>query len=145
MLISFVPKDVAKLGYCFIHQGETQTCKNCQFIQVCIEQLEIGSSYEVVDIRGKEHPCLIDNGIMIVCEVQKISDVIAIEKQKYLNNLITTRKPINCSEILCENYDFCVPIKYTESSKIKIIKSMKDINCPLGYNLVLVEASKVNE
>ena len=82
---------------------------------------------------------------MVVCEVQKISDVIAIEKQKYLDNLITTRKPINCSEILCENYDFCVPIKYTESSKIKIIKSMKDINCPLGYNLVLVEANKINK
>ena len=144
MLISFIPKDVAKIGYHFIHQGETQTCKNCQFIQVCIKQLEKGSSYEVVDIRDKEHPCLIDNGIMIVCEVQKISDVIAIENQKYLDNLITTRKPIDCSEILCENYDFCVPIKYTKASKIKIIKSIKDINCPLGYNLVLVEANKVN-
>jgi uncharacterized protein (UPF0179 family) len=145
MPLSFVPKDVAKVGYKFSHQGGTPTCKQCRYIQVCIEQLEEGSSYEIVEVRDKEHPCLIDNGVMVVCEVKKTFDTLAVENQKYLEDLISTRKPIECNEILCDNYDYCVSIKYDQISKIKIIKKTKDINCPLGYNLVLVEAHKMNE
>ena len=144
MTLSFIPKDVVKVGYKFSHQGGTQTCKKCQYIQVCIQQLELGSSYEIVEVRGKEHPCLIDNGIMVVCEVKKINDTVAVENQKYLENLISTRKPIECNEVLCENYDYCVSVKYMQTSKIKIIEKKRDIKCPLGYNLVLVEANKID-
>lgn len=143
MTLSFVPKDVARIGYKFSHQGGTQTCKKCQYLQVCIQQLEVGSTYEILEVRNKEHPCLIDNGIMIVCEVKKINDTISIKTQKYIENLISTREPIECNEVLCENYDYCVSIKYNRVSKIKIIKKMEDIQCPLGYNLVLVEANKI--
>ena len=145
MTLSFILKDVAKVGYQFSHQGGTQTCKKCQYIQVCIEQLEMGSSYEVIEVKSKEHPCLIDNGVMVVCEVKKINDIVAVENQKYLENLISTRNPIVCNEVLCENYDYCVSIKYELASKIKIIKKKRDIKCPLGYNLVLVEANKIDE
>lgn len=143
MLISFVPKAVATIGYQFTHQGATKICEKCQFIQVCINQLEIGSSYEVVEIKNKEHPCLIDDSIMVVCKVRKINDLLSVQNQKYLENLVLTRKPIDCPEILCDNYDYCVSTKYKQSSKVKIIRKKKNINCPLGYDLVLVEAEKI--
>ncbi|MCE7741647.1 MAG: hypothetical protein GOP50_04250 [Candidatus Heimdallarchaeota archaeon] len=145
MVISLVPKGVAQKGYQFTHLGSTQTCQKCNLLSVCVNSLETGSTYEVIQVREKEHPCLIDNSMMVVCELKQKNDKISVRQQKYLDNVVVTRETIDCVEILCENYDYCVSEKYSKTTKIKILKNLGKINCPLNYQLVLVEGEKITK
>lgn len=145
MTFTLVPKSVAKVGYQFTHLGGVETCKKCQFLPVCVNSLNVNSSYEIVEIREKEHPCLLEEQPMVVCEVKEINDMISVKDQKYLDNVIVTREPIECLEILCDNHEYCVLSKYEKLSKIKIQKVIRKLHCPLNYNLVLVEVKKMSE
>lgn len=143
MVISLVPKAVAKKGYQFTHVGGTETCQKCKLLSVCINSLEIGSTYEVTKIRENEHICLIDDSIMAVCEVIQKNDLLSVKYQKYLDGVVLTREPIECIELLCENYDYCVSPKYNKPAKIKIMKNLAKLKCPLDYNLVLTESKRI--
>ncbi|MHA1199977.1 MAG: UPF0179 family protein [Candidatus Heimdallarchaeaceae archaeon] len=145
MVISLVPLGVAQEGYQFTHLGSTQTCQKCNLLSVCVDSLETGSTYEVIQVREKEHPCLIDNGKMVVCDLKQANDRITVRHQKFLDNVVLTRETIDCVEILCENYDYCVAVKYNKTTKIKILKNLGKLNCPLNYQLVLVEGEKVTK
>ncbi|MFW9851360.1 MAG: UPF0179 family protein [Candidatus Thorarchaeota archaeon] len=135
-------KSIAKIGYTFTHMGGTEVCSKCSLRKVCVEALEKNVSYEVQKIGTKEHRCLVDDQIMILCEVEETNSIITVENQKYLENIIINRKPLNCNEIFCENYEHCINPSFHEQSKVKILKILNKVNCPLDYNLVLVEAKK---
>ena len=143
MIITLLAKNIAKIGYKFTHMGGTEVCLKCILRKVCVEALEKNVSYEVKKISTKEHSCLIDDQIMIVCEVEETNNIITVESQKYLENIIINRKPLECNEILCENYECCIHSNFNEQSKVKILKILKKVSCPLDYNLVLVEAKKI--
>ncbi len=145
MVISLVPKIVAQKGYQFTHLGGTETCQKCNFLSVCVNSLENGSSYEVTQVRAKEHPCLIDESIMVVCELKQINDKLSVKHQKYLDEVIITREPIDCIEVFCENYDYCVLEKYNSTTKVKVLKVLENVKCPLNYKLVLVEGKKITK
>ena len=143
MVISLVPKDVAEEGYQFTHLGGTETCKECKLLPVCVNSLEIGSTYEVTQVREKEHNCLIDNSKMVVCELKELNDQISVKYQKYLENIVLTREPIDCLEVLCEYHENCVSDKYHETTKIKVLRNLGKIKCPLKHQLVLIEGKKM--
>ena len=143
MVISLVPKDVAKEGYQFTHLGGTETCKKCKLLSVCVNSLEIGSTYEIISVREKEHPCLIDDGLMVVCDLKELNDLLSVKYQKYLEDVVVTREPLDCMEVLCENYDYCMSEKYNTTTKIKVLKNMGKIQCPINYQLVLVEGKRI--
>ena len=145
MAISLVPKSVAKVGYQFTHLGGVEICAKCQFLPVCVDSLDVGSSYEIIELREKEHPCLLDKQPMLVCDVKEINDRISVKEQKYLDNVVVSRDPIKCVEILCDNYEYCVPLKYEFKSKVKILNIIEKVTCPLKYNLVMVEVKKISE
>ena len=86
MVISLIPKDVARDGYQFTHLGGSETCKECKLLRVCVDSLEIGSTYEVTQIKEKEHNCRIDNSVMVVCELKELNDIISVKFQKYLED-----------------------------------------------------------
>ncbi len=146
MTITLVPKTVAKIGYKFVHVGELEECKNCPLRKVCIEPLVKDSLYEVVQLRKKEHKCPIDGTIMIVCDVEERNPVInIINTDKALEGIIITREPIKCDEILCEYYDKCVSKSFDDVVKVKIVKKIRKINCPIGLDLFEAEVKKVKE
>jgi len=145
MIITLLEINIAQIGYTFTHVGGTELCSKCSLRKVCVEALEKNVSYEVRKIGTKEHRCLIDNQVMIVCEVEIINNTITVEKQKYLENIIINRQPLKCKEVLCENHEYCVHPNFSEQSKVKIIKVLNNVKCPLNYDLVLVEAKKISQ
>lgn len=145
MVISLIPKNAAKVGYQFTHLGGTKTCQECKFLSVCVGSLDVGSTYEIIIVREKEHPCLIDNGLMVVCELEEKNDFVTVRDQKFLENIVLTREPIDCTEVFCNNYEHCVSTKYDLTTKIKVLKNLGKIDCPLGYQLVLVEGKKIGK
>jgi uncharacterized protein (UPF0179 family) len=144
MTITLVPKDVAKIGYQFTHLGKTKICNKCSLLKVCVDALKDNVSYVVKEFREKEHKCLIDDQIMVVCEVEETSDTISVRKQKYLKNIVLNRELLECNEVLCRYYDNCMSPVYSKQEKVKIINIIEEIKCPLKYDLILVEARKIS-
>ncbi|MHA1685039.1 MAG: UPF0179 family protein [Candidatus Heimdallarchaeaceae archaeon] len=145
MVITLIDKHVAQVGYRFIHLGEREICNQCPLKKVCVEPLEVYHTYEIIEIKKKEHTCLIDDTIMRVVDVKEVPQLLSVEKKKYLENLIITRPAINCSEELCVNYDYCMNPLFKKEAKVKIVKVLEEVECPLGYKLVLVEGYKVSD
>ena len=143
MVITLLEKNIATVGYKFTHLGGTKVCKKWSLNKVCVDSLEKNITYFVTEVRQNEHSCLIDNQVMVVCEVEETSVIISVEDQKFLENIVLNRSPIKCNEILCENYEYCLNPGYLQETKIKILKTIKKIECPLNYNLVLAEVRKV--
>ena len=144
MIVTLLPKDTAKIGYQFTHLGKVQICNQCSLLKVCVDVLKENFSYQVTEVRKKEHICLIDNQIMIVCNVEEASDIISVRKQKFLENIVLNRAVLMCNEILCQYYENCMSPVYIKQEKVKIVNIIKDIECPLKYDLVLVEAKKIS-
>ena len=143
MVITLLPKSVAEVGYEFTHLGKTQICNRCSLLKVCVDALKEDYTYKVTNVRKKEHECLIDNQIMVICEVEEANDIISVKKQKFLENIIVNRDSIACQEILCKHYENCVSPIYEQQTKVKIVRVIEDIKCPLKYELVLVEVRKL--
>jgi len=145
MVITLVEKEVAELNYTFIHVGASKICGNCPLKKVCVDVLKKNHSYKVVEVMQKEHTCLIENQPMLVCVVEEADYVISVENQKYLENIILKRNSLNCKEVLCENYDYCMLPLFDKTSKIKVQSILRKLNCPLDFDLILVDARKVDE
>ena len=145
MVITLLPKNVADIGYQFIHLGKTQICKKCPLSKVCVDVLKEGYTYKITNVRRKEHECMIDKQVMVVCDVEEANDIISVRQQKFLKNIIVNREPFKCKEILCKYHENCVSPIYEKQVKIKIINIIEDIQCPLEFELVLVEARKLNK
>ncbi|MHA1223128.1 MAG: UPF0179 family protein [Candidatus Heimdallarchaeaceae archaeon] len=147
MIITLIDKAVAKEGYRFTHLGGTKICQTCPLAKVCVDSLKINTTYIVSKVRPKQHICKIckiDNIVMSICEVEEATNILAVKNQKFLDNIVILREPLECQEILCENYDFCISASFNKPTKVKVLKTIKKISCPLEYDLVLIEAKKVN-
>jgi uncharacterized protein (UPF0179 family) len=145
MVITLVGKNIAKIGYSFTHLGGTEICTECPLFKACVDPLEKNTTYKIIEIREKEHTCLIDNQIMVICDVKETNDTVTVENQKYLENMIIQRSSIKCDEILCEYYDNCIHPRYNKITRVKIQKLIKKINCPISLDLILVEARKAEK
>lgn len=145
MVITLLEKNIASVGYKFTHLGGIKVCEKCSLKKVCVDSLEKNRSYVITEVRQNEHLCLIDNQVMVVCEVEETSIIIAVENQKFLENIVLNRSPIKCNEILCENYEYCLNPGYLQETKIKVLETIKKIECPLNYNLVLAEVRKAEK
>lgn len=145
MVITLLEKNIASVGYKFTHLGGTKICEKCSLRKVCVDSLEKNTSYIITEVRQNEHTCLIDNQVVVVCEVEESSSIITVEDQKFLENIVLTRNPIDCSEILCENYEYCLNPGYLQETKVKILEMIRKIECPLNYNLVLAEVRKIKK
>lgn len=145
MVITLVDKSVAYVGYRFVHLGQSSSCEHCPLRKVCVESLEKYHNYEIVAVMTKEHKCIIDESTMRVVDVKEVPITLTVEKKKYLEDMIITRPAIQCNEQLCTNYDYCMNPLFASESKVKVIKVLNEVDCPLGYNLVLVEGYKADK
>ncbi len=142
MVLTLIPKFVAERDYEFIHLGGIEICENCSLKTVCINSIKVHHSYKVIEVRKKEHKCPIDDSVMLVCDVQETKTIISVLNQKFLEGIVLSRKKLECNETLCEYYENCLHPLFNEETKVKVMKIIKKIDCPLNYNLMLVEVNK---
>ena len=145
MVITLVEKEAVELNYTFTHLGASKICNECPLKKVCVDVLEENHSYKITEIRKKEHICLIENQPMLVCVVEEADYIISVEHQKYLENMVLSRTSLNCKEILCKNYDYCMPPIFEGTSKVKVQEILQKLTCPLDLKLVLIKAKRVEK
>ena len=142
MVLTLLGKDIVSVGYKFTHMGEAAVCEKCKLKKVCVDSLELNKTYIVTEVRDNEHTCLIEDQTLLVCNVEETSSIISVRNQKFLDNIVLNRVPIECDEILCPNYEYCVHPAFMKEERIKIKAKLNKIDCPLKYDLFLVEAVK---
>lgn len=130
-LITLIGKNLAKGGVEFIYLGQSQTCKKCRLKTVC-SNLKERRTYRVVKVREKEHKCALHEGGVVVVEVEQLPAEVNIRKEEAEGTAVAYQ-PIKCNNVMCNEYTACVPgIKEKE---YKIVKTMDNVECPLGYAL----------
>ncbi len=136
----------AKKGFKFIHFGPSEQCNNCPLYKTCMENLEKGRIYEVIKVRNIKHLCKIHEGGVVVVEVQEAEIKATINKKAAFEGAIITFHPQQCSENSCKFLKRCLPLGLKDGDRCKIVKVIdRNIECPLGKNLALVQLKRVEK
>ncbi|KYC46001.1 MAG: hypothetical protein APG12_00276 [Candidatus Methanofastidiosum methylothiophilum] len=133
MILTLLPKNLAKQGFSFVAGKGDVECKECRFYRTCVENLKPGRVYTVCSVRNIEHPCKIhDSGVKIV-EVKEAQIEAAVPK-KFAIEGATGIFSFSCKE-RCQYQDFCVPDGIKDGDKFLIISIKEKLECPLGNNI----------
>lgn len=124
----------AKIGFKFVHNGSAEPCNSCQLRKVCIENLEPGRVYEVVNVREMVHPCMLhENGVKAV-EVTFSSVPVALEPKQAVKGATIIYKYIDCTSD-CPNIDLCRPSALRPGDRCIIEEINGNIDCQIGRKL----------
>ncbi len=135
--LTLVGATQAKVGFKFIHYGFAESCLSCQLRKVCIENLEPGRIYEVVNVREMEHPCALhENGVRAV-EVVLSPVQTALESKQAIKGATLTYKQVDCN-LECSNVDLCKPTVLKSGDKCIVENVDGDIVCLIGKKLKIV-------
>lgn len=136
MILTLLPKNLAKPGFSFVAGKGDNECKGCRFYKTCVDNLKPGRIYTVSSVRNIEHPCKIhDSGVKIV-EVNESQIEAAIPK-KFAIEGATGVFSFSCNE-RCQYHDFCIPDGIKIGDKFHIIRIIEKIECPLNNNILRV-------
>jgi len=136
LILTLLPKNLAKSGFTFVAGKGDKECKECRFYKTCVENLKVGRIYTVSSVRSIEHQCPIhDSGVKIV-EVTESSIEAAIPK-KYAIEGSTGIFSFSCNES-CPHHDFCIPDGIKIGDKYNILSIKEKIDCPIGNHMVRV-------
>ncbi|MEM1575413.1 MAG: UPF0179 family protein [Nitrososphaerota archaeon] len=134
----------AKIGYKFLFNEPAKECYYCDLSQVCIDNLEVGRIYKIIEILGKKHECSIHEGGVIAVKVIESEIEVAINAEKAFEGAIIDFQTNECDEVFCKNYELCNPIGLKNNEKCKILKLSHSIeNCLKNYNLKRVFVKRV--
>jgi uncharacterized protein (UPF0179 family) len=137
IIVTVVNSEVAKKGYKFIFEKNNLHCAECILKKICINKLEQGRVYEIVNIRDKEHFCKLLNGKVYIVEVKLAPIELFLECKFGVEGITITYTPINCPTP-CTNIMYCKPLGVFKNDKIKIEKVLGLVYCKDGRDLVKV-------
>jgi len=135
--ITIVGVDQARLGYTFLFQGPASMCKNCDFYNVCVENLESGRIYRIIDVGKKKLFCKLLQEEGFVVEVEESPIEVWLDRRLAIRDAIITFNPPTCSISGCENYEKCIPAGLAAGDRCKVIESGQVVQCPEKFELVL--------
>jgi uncharacterized protein (UPF0179 family) len=133
-VITFIAKNLAKPGYKFQHMGESEKCKTCKMYHVCIQPLEVGRVYEVVDVLENEFECPIHEEQIKVVRVKETKKEVGIPSNMTFSGATISFQPQDCLEI-CDFREFCVPAGLKEGDKVRILEVIKKVECSEGKEI----------
>ena len=142
-MITLIGKDLAEEGFAFIFYGPAEECENCRFKSSCIESLEAGRKYKIVNVRDTEQKCqLHEGGIVKVVEVEKANINALIDSKKVHLGASLSYTPPDCN-FDCVFHSLCFPEGLFSGDKCVFVKDLgkHDGVCAKGYTLNKVTIS----
>jgi len=135
--VTIVGMDQARLGYSFLFQGPTSICKNCEFYNACVENLESGRVYRIVDVGKRKLPCKLLQEEGFVVEVEESPIEVCLDRRLAIRDAIITFNPVGCGVRTCGNYEKCTPVGLVAGDRCKVTESGQAVQCPEKLELVL--------
>jgi uncharacterized protein (UPF0179 family) len=123
-MITLIGKDLAEEGFVFIFYGPAEACENCRFKSSCIESLEEGRKYKIINVRDTEQKCqLHEGGIVKVVEVEKADIDALVDSKKVHLGASLSYDPLDCN-IDCIFHNLCFPEGLFSGDKCTFIKDL---------------------
>ncbi|MEM1657540.1 MAG: UPF0179 family protein [Candidatus Jordarchaeales archaeon] len=127
----------AKIGFRFVHYGSAEPCNSCQLKKVCIENLEPGRIYEVVNVRELTHPCTLhENGVRAVEVILSVVPA-ALEPKQAVKGATIVYRDVECA-YNCTNIDVCKPSALKPGDRCIVEEVNGNIVCPMGKSMKVV-------
>ena len=139
-MITLIGKALAEEGLKFMHYGASAECEACRFKSTCIDSLEEGRMYVIVDVKDTEQQCPIHEGEKVrVVEVERADIEALVDAKKAFEGSMIAFEPPEC-EKECTMRELCFPEGLYKGDKCKITKPVeKPVNeCVKGLKLSLV-------
>ena len=142
-IVTLVGLRTAKKDQTFLFTGSAPECENCNssLKSVCIQNLEKGCIYQIINVRDVIHPCAVHEGGVRVVEVQRAPIKAALDAKSVYEGALVSYHFSDCNEVDCKNYEYCKPIGIIKEDKYKITKVFGKLSSPCirGRSLKLVE------
>ncbi|MHA1648774.1 MAG: UPF0179 family protein [Candidatus Helarchaeota archaeon] len=142
-ILTLIGVKLARKNRKFLFTGPADECATCPptLKSVCLENLEKGCIYEIIEIRNIIHPCAVHKDGAVVVEVQKAPIKIAIAAKLAYEGAIISFTISNCDNLSCGNHQYCSPVGLPKDGKYKILKVFGNLPypCEKGKQLKLVE------
>lgn len=130
-------------GFKFIFNGSSDLCPQCERRKVCLENLEEGRVYEVIEVHKNKFPCAVHGEVCVVKVVE--SDIeAAVPVKMAIEGSVIAYNPQDCSDYECSNFHLCIPKGLVKGDKCKIMEVREPLKCPLNRSLVEVLLRRVH-
>jgi hypothetical protein len=139
-LVTLIGEKLAIKGMEFEYIGPNNDCRNCKLKTVCFN-LKPGRRYKITNIRDKKHSCNVHEGAAAVVEVEEKPIITSIDKKHKKGEEAKIEK-VDCDSIGCDNYEIC-KVSLQKDKKYVVVNIIKDIKCPLDYNLKEAELKEL--
>ena len=136
-MITLIGRDLAEKEFVFIFQGPTEICEDCRFKTSCIESLEAGRKYKIINVRDTEQKCqLHEGGTVKVVEVEKADINALIDSKKVHLGASLSYGPPDC-DLDCMFHNLCFPEGLFPGDKCTFVKDLgkHDGACAKGFTL----------
>lgn len=118
--MTLVPSRLAYKGFKFIFIGPSSLCKDCKYRNTCVEGMEVGRVYEVVEVsERKRFHCSIHEEVSLA-SVRRAPLEVAIPAS-LVEGTTVLYKPSDCDRLSCENYSLCRPEGLKSGDRLSVL------------------------
>ncbi len=133
--ITLVGERQADVGHEFVYRGPQPACRPCKVRAACLNQ-ELGRRYRITRVRDVAHPCLLNEGLARVVEVEPAAPECSVAARTAVEGAVLAYEKIVCANAACANFRTCHPIGIEPGTRIRIVEAGQELECPLGYSIV---------
>ena len=134
-IITIIGPKQARVGFKFLYQGFSSTCKVCEYNNTCLDNLEEGRIYSIKKVKNKKLPCELHGGEGKVVEVVEGPIEAAIEKRVAIQDALINFNSLECDALECKNSIQCNPLGLFNGDKCKVVKIMGVLDCSKGFEI----------
>ncbi|MFQ5838051.1 MAG: UPF0179 family protein [Thermoplasmata archaeon] len=138
--VSLIGERLAKQGTTFLFIGPQPECRECKLKGACL-QLERGRVYQIIKTRDIHHGdgCRYHEDGVRVVEVEPATVKLSVKTTLAIEGSVVEYSRPVCFNHECQNYTVCHPPGLEDPTKVKVLKTFKVLDCPLGYDLTHAE------
>ena len=139
-MITLIGENLAEKGLSFIFDGPAEACEKCRFKASCVDSLENGRKYTIINVKDITQKCDIhDGGIVKAVEIELADIECFIDSKKvFVGSNLSFDSP-DC-DIKCIHHNSCFPEGLLKGDRCVIVKDLGKIDsvCAKGNNLTKV-------
>ena len=135
--VTLVGERQAAVGHEFVYRGPQPECRECKVKAACLNQ-DLGMRYRIVGVRDVTHPCLLNEERARVVEVEPAPPKCSVPVRAAVEGAVLTYERLVCANAACPNYRICHPIGIEPGMRLTILEVGRELDCPLGYDIVPV-------
>lgn len=126
--MTLVASGLAKKGFKFILMGQSSHCSNCKYKSTCVDGMELGRVYEVIEVNErKKFPCPVHGEVVLASiRLAKIEIATTIDS---VEGAVITYKPLDCDRFDCPNHVLCSPEGLKPGDKLVVVREIGEVKC----------------